>query len=75
MTIHNFYTIGNDSSHNWVNASSSNGLPGGAWGVHSSGYLTSDGCFIYTEENRKALQKKLKEWGLHTNHQIYGTLK
>ena len=75
MTIHNFYTVGNGSNYNWVNSESSNGLPGGAWGVHSSNYLTSDGCFIYTEANRIEIQKKFTEWGLHSNNQIYGLLR
>ncbi len=74
MTLHNFYTIGNFNK-NWVNSFSSNGLPGGAWGVHSSDYLTSDGCFIYTRPNRIEVQKRLNEWGLHSNHQIYGILR
>ncbi len=54
---------------------SNNGLEGGSWRVHSSQYLTSDGCFIYTNENLKALQNKLKEWGMHADHQIYGILR
>ena len=74
MTLHNFYTIGNFNK-NWVNSFSLNGLPGGAWGVHSSDYLTSDGCFIYTRPNRIEVQKRLNEWGLHSNHQIYGILR
>ena len=75
MTIHNFQTLGNSSEHNWVNSYSSNGLSGGPWGVHSSKNLSSDGCFIYTEKELQALQQQLKNWGLHSNHQIYGTLR
>ena len=71
MTIHNFHTL----NGSWVNQNGSNGLPGGAWGVHSSQWLGSDGCFIYQDNHLNLVQNKLSQWGLHQNHQISGTIR
>ena len=71
MTIHNFHTL----NGSWVNSNSSNGLQGGAWGVHSSQWLASDGCFIYQDNHLNLVQNKLSQWGLHQNHQISGRIR
>ena len=71
MTIHNFHTL----NGSWVNQNGSNGLPGGPWGVHSSQWLGSDGCFIYQDNHLNLVQNKLSQWGLHQNHQISGTIR
>jgi hypothetical protein len=69
MIKHNAWTV----NGNWINKNSEildengNVTPGGKWWVHGgTSNLTSDGCDIYRDEYHKEIQKKLKEWGVHS---------
>lgn len=75
MTIHNAHTVNGTwvVSDGYSYNSDGSQTAGGRWRVHSSDWLTSDGCFIYQQEYLEELQKKLREWGLHNNHQIKGS--
>ncbi|MDY4523418.1 MAG: hypothetical protein SPE03_00145 [Treponema sp.] len=75
MTIHNAHTVNGTwvASDGYSYNSDGSQTAGGRWRVHSSDWLTSDGCFIYQQEYLEELQKKLREWGLHNNHQIKGS--
>lgn len=74
MTIHNAKTINGTwvASDGYSYNEDGTRTEGGRWRVHSSDWLTSDGCFIYQKDYLKELQKKLTEWGMHNNHQITG---
>ena len=70
MTIHNAWSMDGD----WINNEGKDNDPGGAWRVHLSEYLTSDGCFILPSSDLKKLQNILSSWGLGRNYEITGTI-
>jgi len=78
MTIHNFTTIDGSYVDKFSDSYDANGnlTPGGHWRVHSSEWLTSDGCFIYTFTDHDNMQKYLYDvFGVRAGHQIHGTIR
>jgi len=71
MNILNAKTLDGD----WINKNSTDGQTGGVWGAHAGTiFLTSDGCFIITNEEYKKLLSILNSWGVKNGDVIKGNL-